>query len=126
MKKKPPSILFITPGATRAGGNVFLFNFLRWFKANSDIPFVTAFGYGGNLEKEFAALSKILIHGYEWENLGFTGKALQKILQALKTKEKLFKREIEKENIGLIFSNTVINHEVLATLSPLDAPMISL
>jgi glycosyltransferase involved in cell wall biosynthesis len=117
--------MFVTPAASSAGGNVFMLNFLRWFKRNSSIPFFTVFGYGGDLEREFAALSETFIHGYDWKNLSFAGKSLQKIRQTLKLKEKRLKAEIERKNIGLIYSNTVINHEVLATFSDLNAPLIS-
>ncbi|CAN5603250.1 hypothetical protein BH20ACI4_BH20ACI4_33300 [soil metagenome] len=44
---KHKKILFITPGAESFGGNIFLLNFLRWFKEISRIPFVTLYGDGG-------------------------------------------------------------------------------
>lgn len=126
MKNKAHSkILFITPGASRAGGNVFLFNFLKWFKRNSDMPFLTVYGHGGELEEDFKSLSKAFKFNYEPGAENLYSRSTSAIFRRVKWRERLLARAIAKENINLIYSNAVTNHQILAALPDLRVPLIS-
>ena len=126
MKNKANSkILFITPGASRAGGNVFLFNFLKWFKRNSDIPFLTIYGHGGELEEEFKGLSKAFKFDYEPRPESFFSRPASAIFRRVKWRERLLARQIAQENINLIYANAVTNYQILNALPDLRVPLIS-
>ncbi|HEY0048639.1 MAG TPA: glycosyltransferase family 4 protein [Pyrinomonadaceae bacterium] len=126
MKNKTDSkILFITPGASRAGGNIFLFNFLKWFKQNSDIPFLTVYGHGGELEEDFKSLSKTFKFNYEPRPESFYSRTTSAIFRRVKWRERLLARQIATEKINLIYANAVTNHQILAALPDLRAPVIS-
>jgi glycosyltransferase involved in cell wall biosynthesis len=123
--KANSKILFITPGASRAGGNIFLFNFLKWFKQNSDVPFLTVYGHGGELEEDFKSLSKAFKFDYEPRAENLYNRSLSAIFRRVKIRERLLARAIAKENINLIYANAVTNHQILAALPDLRVPLIS-
>lgn len=118
-------ILFITPGASRAGGNVFLFNFLKWFKRHSAVPFVTIYGHGGELEEEFKSLSKTFKFDYEPRRESFFSRPASALFRRVKWRERLLARQIARENVDLIYANAVTNHKILAALPDLRVPLIS-
>ncbi|CAN5832164.1 N/A [soil metagenome] len=118
-------ILFITPGAESFGGNIFLLNFLRWFKGNSSIPFVTLYGDGGDLSEDFAALSKTFQFNFSDKSEIFAKKAFGKLANHLELKRLWLKSQILKENIGLIYSNAVTNHKMLSMFADLEVPVIT-
>ncbi|HEX8246996.1 MAG TPA: glycosyltransferase family 4 protein [Pyrinomonadaceae bacterium] len=126
MKNKAHSkILFITPGASRAGGNVFLFNFLKWFEQNSDVPFLTVYGHGGELEEDFKNLSKAFKFDYEPRAENFYSRTTSALFRRVKWRERLLARNIAQENINLIYANAVTNHRILAAFPHLRAPLIT-
>jgi Glycosyltransferase len=127
MAKDRPTVLFLTPGASSVGGNIFLLNFLRWFKRNSDIPFVTVYGHGGDLEDAFAELSPAYNLGYEWDGLGMVEKNIQRVEKYLNIRERAVRKRVAAHNIGLIYSNAVINHAAVAALAEPrpDIPLIA-
>ena len=51
------SVLFISHDAIRAGATMFLINFLRWFKENTDIPFEVLVCKRGEMEGDFEKLA---------------------------------------------------------------------
>ena len=122
---KQKKILFITPGAESFGGNIFLLNFLRWFKKNSEIPFVTLYGDGGDLSEDFAALSKTFQFNYSDKSDFFAKKAFGKLANHIELKRLWLKSQILKENIGLIYSNAVTNHKMLSMFDDLNIPVIT-
>lgn len=125
MAAQQKKILFITPGAESFGGNIVLLHFLRWLKENSSIPFVTLFGNGGDLSGEFDALSKTFQFYYPDKSERFTKKAFSKSANHLELKRLWLKPLILKENIGLIYSNAVINHRMLSMFANPNIPVIS-
>jgi glycosyltransferase involved in cell wall biosynthesis len=126
VKNKPNSkILFITPGASRAGGNVFLLNFLKWFKRHSDVPFVTIYGHGGELEEDFKSLSKAFKFDYEPRPESFFSRPSSAFFRRVKWRERFLARQIARENIDLIYANAVTNHKILNALPDLRVPVIS-
>lgn len=118
-------ILFITPGAESFGGNIFLLNFLRWFKENSEIPFVTLYGDSGDLSEDFAALSKTFQFNFSDKSAYFAKKAFGKLANHLELKRLWLKSQILKENIGLIYSNAVTNHKMLSMFDDFNVPVIT-
>jgi glycosyltransferase involved in cell wall biosynthesis len=122
-------ILFISHNASRTGAPVFLLNFLRWFRTNANIPFLILLGEGGVLESDLAELAPVLI----WKDE--TATARRRIKNAIRHFDLLgitqlvhhsaMRKRLANENIGLIYSNTVTNGEILGAISSLDCPVIS-
>jgi len=131
-----PKIVFISHDASRTGAPIVFLNFLRWFKANSDIPFLIILRRGGSLESEFADLAptfvfeKYISYTLWQRGLHFCQRILKR-LKLLKNADKQgykirqLRQFIGKSNIDLIYSNTATNHEILEALSFLDVPVIS-
>jgi glycosyltransferase involved in cell wall biosynthesis len=125
IKKK--SILFISHDASRTGAPIFLLNFLRWFKENTNIPFNILFRDGGPLTPEFKALGPVfflrrpdLLHNFPSisQNHHFDNMVKNFHLKSLINK-------MGKKNIGLIYSNTITNGHILKTLSSLHCPVLT-
>lgn len=125
VKENRKKILFITPEAKSNGANIFLLNFLRWFKVNSSIPFCTIYGHGGDLESDFAELSKTYLYALAWQPKNYLGRRLHGVVRRIEAKQRWLKHQIEKENIGLIYSNTVINHQIVDAFSDLNVPVLT-
>jgi glycosyltransferase involved in cell wall biosynthesis len=125
----PKKILFISHEATRTGAPIVLLNFLKWFKTNTDLPFQILLKQEGVLEPEFEAIAPVSIFHPKipparrnlltraFKRLGFQSEAKDAYLKQLK--EKLI-----RDNIGLIYANTVTNGEILEFLSLLECPVI--
>ena len=125
MKKERPSVLFITPGASPVGGNIFLLNFLKWFKQNSDIPFLTVYGHEGELAGEFSALGEAFQFDHDFTEQRIWKKGLDKLSQRMDLRNRRLRKQLEGKNIGLIYSNAVTNYRILSALPNFDAPVIS-
>jgi glycosyltransferase involved in cell wall biosynthesis len=118
-------ILFITPGAESFGGNIFLLNFLRWYKENGGREFVTLYGRAGDLSEEFAALSSTYRYYAAEDASSFARKAAGKFANQLELRRAFLRKQIGRENIGLIYSNAVTNGRMLSMFDHLDVPVIS-
>jgi glycosyltransferase involved in cell wall biosynthesis len=125
MKKERPSVLFITPGASPVGGNIFLLNFLKWFKQNSDIPFLTVYGHEGELAGEFSALSEAFQFDHDFSEQRIWKKGLNRISDRMDLRNRRLRKKLEGKNIGLVYSNAVINYRILSALPKLNVPLIS-
>lgn len=111
--KSQQKVLFLTPGATSDGGNMFLLRFLRWFKKNSDIPFIVLCGHGGNMEHEFKEVGETYKLEIEYDPSNFLKFGFEKVVSRLGVRKRILQEILRRKNIGLIFSNTVINHTSL-------------
>lgn len=118
-------ILFITPGAQSFGGNIFLLNFLRWYRQNGGNDFITLYGFPGDLSKDFAELSRTFQYFFSEGDSSFARKAAGKFANRLELRRAFLKSTISRENIGLIYSNAVTNSRMLSTFDHLDVPVIS-
>lgn len=115
-------IIFISHNASRSGAPILLLQFLQWFKNNTDNQFSIILGMGGELETEFSKLAPTLI---------FSREAPPKLHERIK--RRFFRHDpnlriskwIANRNIELIYSNTVVNGDILKYLSFLDCPVIS-
>ena len=116
MKKEPSSVLFITPGASPVGGNIFLLNFLKWFKQNSRIPFLTIYGHEGELAGEFSALSESFQFDHDFTEQRVWKKGLNRISDKMDLRTRGLRKRLEDKNIGLIYSNAVTNYRILSAL----------
>ena len=116
-------VLFISHDAKRTGAPIILLDLLRWLKGNTDIPFQVLLKRTGALEAEFRNLGRVdlfkgngggplhFIPGFgEWSRKG---------------REERLRRELARTGIGLVYSNTITNGEVLRFLSTLGCPVIT-
>jgi glycosyltransferase involved in cell wall biosynthesis len=106
-----------------------LLRFLKWFKTNTDIPFQVLLQSGGELLPEFEALAPVSVLYRESFPQLMIGR---NVLGAFGVKKianmvylKALKETLIRRNIGLIYSNTAANGEVLEFLSKLACPVIS-
>lgn len=119
-------ILFISHDASRTGAPIVFLNFLRWFKQNTDIPFQILLQRGGELEKDFAALAPTLV--FEQLLDKSLWKRVSKRLGLNKSKNDPIahlQQHYKQSEIGLVFSNTATNGQLLQALSFLRCPVIS-
>ncbi len=107
MIRKNPSgkVLFISHDAHRHGAEILFLHFLKWFRANTDIPFRFLLKNGGELVPEFEALGPVDVWG-------------------MKTPDSLV-HELRRADIGLIYSNTFTNGPLLEGLSGLGCPVLT-
>lgn len=132
MKKK---ILFISHDASRTGAPIVLLNFIRWFKQNSDIPFLIILVKGDELTEAFTKLAPAILYSPDKKpNYWIRGmKFLYTIFNARHLFEKRYlvirqswlKRQLRNSDIGLIYSNTASNSWILKQLDWLSCPVIS-
>lgn len=96
-------VLFISHDASRTGAPLILINFLRWLKEQGDIPFEILVRNGGPLMSEFSRLARtqIIPNASTWQPL------------------------YDPAEIGLIYSNTVTNHDILERLRYLNCPVLT-
>jgi glycosyltransferase involved in cell wall biosynthesis len=119
MKKE---IIFISHDASRTGAPILLLNFLRWFKQNTDIPFRIILRKGGELESEFIELAPTLVFEQELNN-GIYDRIKRRFIRHDPSLR--LKKWLDGFNVGLIYSNTSTNGNLLELLSFLDCPVIS-
>lgn len=119
-------VLFISHEASRSGAPIVLLHFLKWFKANTDIPFLILLKIGGELESDFEDLAPVIVLSRVKPGL------VERVSYRLRLHKfkrldhfRKLKKKLSQENIGLIYSNTVTNGEVLEFLSSLKCPVIT-
>lgn len=121
-------VLFINHDASRSGAPIFLLNFLKWFQANSTIPFRVLSKNSGDMDHDFQALAplnffkRVLPRNSRLRSL-LSASRLQRVLDGFHSKRLL--KDIAADNIGLIYSNTITNGEVLKFLSAVNCPVVT-
>jgi glycosyltransferase involved in cell wall biosynthesis len=130
-------ILFVSHEASCSGAPIVLLHFLRWLKANTNIPFKILLKEGGELESEFTALAPVINLSREIDKEYARITVLRKkILPRLAPKIFLkpdiklvvfnkLRQHLRQENIGLIYSNTITNGEILEVLSDINCPIVT-
>ena len=118
-----PKILFISHDASRTGAPMVLLHLLRWLKTHTDIPFYLLCKHGGELESEFRAVAPVfVIHKSKHrKNSSFANISFR--LQ-MKLHLHRLRKTLLKENIGVIYANTVMNGDLLVFLEELNCPVI--
>lgn len=122
-------VLFVSHDACRSGAPIILLNFLTWVKLNSRISFRILSKKSGDLDPEFNALAPLAFFqrrpskgdGRLWPAQLDAG--LRKIRNSLHLSS--LKKELLGDEIGLVYSNTITNGEVLEFLSFLECPVIT-
>lgn len=88
------------------------------------MPFLIMLRQGGELTSEFEVLGPILFFHEQ-----VRGGIIKRVLRRLGLTKRFFlaglKKKLAGENIGLIYSNTIVNGEILRFLSFLKCPVIS-
>jgi glycosyltransferase involved in cell wall biosynthesis len=125
VKNARKTVLFITPEAKSNGGNVFLLNLLRWLKEKTSLSFCTIYNTSGDLEAEFGRLSKTYQYSSAWRPRNFLERRLDGLLRRTAAKKRWLAYEIARRNIGLIYNNTVVNHEIVEALGHLNVPVLT-
>ena len=119
MKKE---IIFISHEASRTGAPILLLQFLRWLKKNTNISFRIVLAIGGDLEAEFTQLAPTLV--FE-QSLNYKlSEKIKKRIFPNDTSTRL-KQWLGDANIGLIYSNTIVNGNILECLKFLNCAVIS-
>lgn len=127
MSKK---ILFISHDASATGAPILLLNFMQWLKENTEIPFQILLKKGGQLEKEFQEIAPVWFYSPPTSpKNGLIDKSLKRLKlksdkKDLKAYQQSLFKKLAKENIGLIYGNTMTVGDVLEYLSPLNCPVI--
>ncbi|HEY8559085.1 MAG TPA: glycosyltransferase family 4 protein [Pyrinomonadaceae bacterium] len=124
-KQKGKKILFITPAAKRDGANIFLLRFLRWLKAETAIEFCTIYNAGGDLENEFRELSETHQYSLGWQPGNFFERRAYGLLRRLEVKKRWLLHQIRRRDIGLIYNNTVVNHQIIEAFQHLNVPILT-
>ena len=94
----PKKVLFISHEASRTGAPIVFLNFLKWFKANTDIPFQILLKKGGVLEPDFKAIAPVLL--YPQEQQEEQGRLSSQIISRIKKKlgvKKFLLRTLKKK-----------------------------
>ena len=135
-------VLFISHDASRTGAPICLLHLLLWLKENTDLKFEILLRNAGPLRPEFEKLGPVLIYRRPLaiKLLIKQRRLLGGIKEWLGQRRELFKlrrssvrtfddaglvEHIRKLNPALIYSNTVVNGDLLRILSPLGSPVIS-
>jgi len=122
-------VLFISHDASRTGAPILLLNFLRWFKENAGISFEILLGRGGELEKAFSALAPTSVFYKDGQGPEIIHKhnILRRITRRLGINDPAsrIRRKLASSKIGLIYSNTSTNGNILQALGFLNCPVIS-
>ena len=125
-------ILIISHDASRTGGPVLLLNFLKAVKQrNPSLQIETIIGWPGPLTSEFEKLGRVL--ELTEEKYSLPRLVWQKIKKRLGEPQPPLRRQrvarvkafTGKVSYDLIFSNTIINGEILEALQPTKTPIIS-
>ena len=119
------TVLFITPEAKSNGGNIFLLNLLRWFRENTPLSFRTIYRTSGDLESEFARLSKTYRYDFEEKPRNLPERLVFALMRRTEAKRRWLVRQIARENVGLIYNNTVVNHEIVRAFEHLRVPVLT-
>lgn len=118
-------VLFISHDATRTGAPIRFLNLLRWIRKNTEIPFLILLRNDGELKPEFEKLAPTMLMPQAGN-----GSLKERVLRRLGYRFHSVSPpgplgRLRKEGIGLIYSNTITNGEVLRKLAFLQCPVVS-
>jgi glycosyltransferase involved in cell wall biosynthesis len=124
------SVLFISHDAFRAGAQIILINFLRWFKENTDIPFHVLVCKRGEMEAEFEKLAPVWYLDQRTGRRASLRAAIRNLTGGTGRSNVLplgglARRIGSTTRTGLIYSNTVVNGRALEGLSSLGCPVLT-
>ena len=101
------SILFISHDASRTGAPIVFLHFLKWLRLNTNVHFIIILRQAGELEDSFCEIAPTFV------------------LDRGSMSRSNIASELIDYNIGLIFSNTAVNGDILELLNKFECPVIS-
>jgi glycosyltransferase involved in cell wall biosynthesis len=113
-------VLFISHDATRTGAPLILLRMLRWLRAHSSLSFDVLLRNGGELRDEFAQVADVFDAG-----IGASHRRFRLFSRRGRSRGGNLVDRLSKRDLGLVYSNTITNGELLRTLAPLDCPVIT-
>jgi glycosyltransferase involved in cell wall biosynthesis len=122
---KKQNILFISHDANRAGGQIMLLDFIKYFSEKGFQNTVLLLD-GGVLEEEFDKYAKVLKYPKTpIRHFSIKERIKSKFTWGQKDEKKELFEYLSKKNLGLIYTNTIATAWVLPELSFLNLPIIS-
>jgi glycosyltransferase involved in cell wall biosynthesis len=122
------TLLFISHEASRTGAPLMLLNFVRWFRQHAGVPFVVLLKRDGPLRAAFEELGPTHVF-YRPDSLRarLSGKLARLRGQAMPWPgdPRALRRIRQIGPIGLIYSNTVLNGDVLDVLREWGCPVLT-
>jgi glycosyltransferase involved in cell wall biosynthesis len=124
MKKQDSTVLFVSHDASRTGAPIFLLRFLRWFREHRQVPFQLLVGSSGDLLSAFEGLGTTDLFEPQPNILGRVLRRLHMDVPEASTHRDMLRKRLAENNVGLVYSNTMVNGKILAFLSFLNCPVI--
>lgn len=118
-------VLFVGHEATRTGAPIMLLNFLKYIKIKDIIDFQILLNKNGSLEKDFSEITKVKYYRLRKKYLLWFVKFIKIENNIQKIINHFLVKYYKKEKIDLIYSNTIVNGEIIEVLSSLNLPIIT-
>jgi len=122
----PRPILLVSHDASPTGAPNLLLHLLRWFREHSRLDFQVALKKGGPLEKEFAEVAPVVVFERNPDSLA---RRSLRYVRPYRVRHALrglpFKMRLRNEQFALVYSNTLVNGELLESLAQQECPLIS-
>ncbi len=122
----PGPLLAIGHSAERTGAPISLLAFLGWWREQSGRPLASILRAPGPLARDYAALGPCLILGDSWLHRTRAGRRLLgRLPRGIAAESARMLRFTRSVHPAVIYSNTLTNGALLATLAPGGAPVVS-
>jgi glycosyltransferase involved in cell wall biosynthesis len=120
-------VLFVSHEASRTGAPLVLLNFLKWLKSSTNIPFLVLLRTDGEMESEFQELGLTLVLARQSQSRNLLIRQAGNLLTRFAETRRLqqLKARLIAEHIGLVYSNTMTNGNLLRAISYLNCPVIT-
>ncbi len=138
LRRCEKEVLFISHDASRTGAPLLLLYLLRWLRSNTDIPFSVVLRGRGELLSEFRRVARVFVidEGFLRNSARLAAALLRRVglaglagrLPELLLSVSLLpfaKWTYRRNHVGLIYSNTLVNGDLLQLLSGLQCPVIT-
>lgn len=122
----PGPFLAVSHDAGRTGAPIGLLAFLRWRREQTGRPLPSILRAPGPLAPEFAALGPCLVLGNTWLHHTRAGRRLLgRLPRSVADQAHRVLRFARTHQPAVVYSNTLTNGRLLASLAPLGAPVVS-
>lgn len=122
----PGTFLAVSHDAGRTGAPIGLLAFLRWRREQTGRPVPSILRAPGPLAQDFAALGPCLVLRDTWLHRTRAGRRLLgRLPRSVADQTGRVLQFARQHQPAVIYSNTLTNGRLLATLSPLGAPVVS-
>lgn len=121
-----PRILFVSHYAGRTGAPIGLLAFMQWLRVNTSYAIGTILCTPGPLEASFRELGPVLTLGNSILGRSRLGRRLRRALPTrLHGDVGALRRMFKSGAYDVIYSNTMMNGEMLEALAPFEVPVIT-